>query len=86
MIMRRVKRLERDTIIDETDAPGTPVQRKGKTPREEATDVAPKTSSTPKEDADTSKSPVANRNAEGPRQAGPTPRPTDKPIVGGDRG
>jgi hypothetical protein len=29
---------------------------------------------------------IADRNAEGPREAGTTPRPTDKPIVGGDRG
>ncbi|HEV2898520.1 MAG TPA: hypothetical protein VGX71_11935 [Pseudaminobacter sp.] len=26
------------------------------------------------------RNPVANRNTEGPRQAGVTPRPTDKPI------
>jgi hypothetical protein len=31
--MKRVKRL--DTIVDETAASGTPVQRKGKTPRKE---------------------------------------------------
>ena len=47
--------------------------------------VAPKTSGASGEE-DTSKSPVANRDAEGPRKAGVTPRPTDKPIVGGDRG
>jgi hypothetical protein len=33
--MKRVKRL--DKIIDETAAPGTPIQRKGKTRREEMT-------------------------------------------------
>lgn len=83
--MADVKKLEDETVIDETNAPGTPVQRKGKTPREEPAPVAPKTSGAPEPEPDTSRSPVANRNQEGPRQAGTTPRPTDKPIVGGGR-
>lgn len=78
--MATVKRLEPETIIDETNAAGTPVERKGKTP------AAPKTSGAAVETDDTSRSPVANRNEEGPRHAGATPRPTDKPIVGGNRG
>lgn len=84
--MSRVKHLEQETMIDETDAPGTPAQRKGKTPREERAPLAPKTSGAAREAPDTSRSPVTNRNAEGLRHAGATPRPTDKPIVGGDRG
>jgi len=37
----------------------------------------PKTSGAPAPGQDTSRSPVANRNREGPRQAGMTPRPKD---------
>lgn len=84
--MRRVKKLGSKTVINETDAAGTPVQRKGKTLREEPAPPVPKTSGGPKPQPDTSKSPVANRNTEGPRQAGTSPRPTDKPIIGGGRG
>jgi hypothetical protein len=40
----------------------------------------PKTSGAPAEKEDTSRGTAANRNREGPRQAGTTPRPTDKPI------
>lgn len=29
---------------------------------------------------------MANRDREGPRQAGATPRPSDKPIIGGGKG
>lgn len=84
--MGEVKRIEAETLIDETDAPGIPVQRKGKTPGEEPAPVAPRTSGAPIDDTDTSRSPVANRDTEGHRKAGTTPRPTEKPIVGGDRG
>lgn len=84
--MAEVKKLENETVIDETNASGTPVQRKGKTPCEEPAPVAPKTSGAPENGPDTSRSTAANRNPEGPRQAGTTPRPTDKPIVGGGRG
>lgn len=83
--MKRVKRLEREAIIDETRAAGMPAERKGKTPREEPGPVVPKTSGASAK-PDTSRSSVANRNTEGPRQAGTTPRPMDKPIVGGDKG
>lgn len=48
--------------------------------------AALKTSGASSEARDTSKSDVANRDIEGPRKAGLTPRPTDKPIVGGDKG
>ena len=40
----------------------------------------PKTSGAPKPAPDTSKSPLANRDIEGPRKASTTPRPTDKPV------
>lgn len=83
--MTKYKNIAKDAVIVETDAAGTPVQRKDKTPNEESPTNVPKTSGAPEGEADTSKSPVANRN-KGPRQAGVTPRPTDKPIVGGDRG
>lgn len=46
-------------------------------------EAVPKTAGAAAPDADTSKSPLANRNLEGGRKAGTTPRPTDKPIVGG---
>ena len=42
--------------------------------------AAPKTAGAPKPAADTSRSPVANRDVAGPRKAGTTPRPTAKPI------
>jgi hypothetical protein len=44
--------------------------------------TVPKTAGAPKPKPDTSKSPVANRDMEGQRKAGSTPRPTDKPITG----
>jgi hypothetical protein len=40
----------------------------------------PKTSGAAAPGPDTSRSPVANRNREGPRQAGATPRPKSNPI------
>ncbi len=42
--------------------------------------TAPKTSGASTPAPDTSKSPVANRDLDGPRKAGTTPRPTNKPI------
>lgn len=42
----------------------------------------PKTAGAPQPAPDTSKSPLANRDLEGHRKAGATPRPTGKPIVG----
>jgi hypothetical protein len=42
--------------------------------------VAPRTGGVPKPEPDTSRSRVANRDVEGPRKAGTTPRPTDKPL------
>jgi len=79
--MNEVKRLETENLIDETDAPGTPAQRRRKLPGEEPAPAVPKTSGAPADEPDTSRSPVANRNSEGPRQAGVSPRPTDKPGV-----
>lgn len=58
-------------VADETSSKDTP--------------VVPKTSGAAKPADGTAKNPVADRNP-GPRQAGTTPRPTDKPISGGDRG
>jgi hypothetical protein len=42
--------------------------------------AAPKTAGAPVPATDTSKSRVANRDLEGPRKAGTTPRPTTKPM------
>jgi len=69
--MSSFKDLSKSAIDDERDACGNL--------------VVPKTSGAPKPAPDTSKSSSANRDI-GERKAGPTPRPTDKPIVGGDRG
>lgn len=44
--------------------------------------TTPKTSGVAEPGSDTSKSPVANRDIEGPRKAGTTPRPTDRPVAG----
>jgi hypothetical protein len=41
----------------------------------------PKTAGAPEPPPDTSKSRVANRDREGPRKAGTSPRPTGKPLV-----
>jgi hypothetical protein len=46
---------------------------------------APKTSGAPKRGKEPLVNPTADRNKEGPRMSGTTPRPTDKPIVGGSR-
>lgn len=46
---------------------------------------APKTSGAPKRGKEPLPNPIADRNTEGPREAGTTPRPTDKPIIGGQR-
>lgn len=71
--MNRVKRLESNGIVNETDAPGNPALRKGRTPRKKPAPIAP------------DDEPETSRNTEGRRQAGTTPRHTDKPIVGGNR-
>jgi hypothetical protein len=47
---------------------------------------APKMSGAPERGKEPLTNKLADRNTEGPREAGTTPRPTDKPIVGGDRG
>jgi hypothetical protein len=69
--MSSFKDLSKSAIDDERDASGNA--------------VAPKTSGAAKPAPDTSKSAVANRDT-GPRKAGATPRPTDKPINDGGRG
>ena len=46
----------------------------------------PKTSGAPEKGKEPLANPISDRNTEGPREGGVTPRPTDKPIVGGDRG
>lgn len=45
-----------------------------------------KTSGAPERGKEPLTNKLTDRNSEGPREAGTTPRPTDKPIVGGDRG
>lgn len=47
---------------------------------------APKTSGAPQRGKEPLIDKLADRNVEGPRAAGVTPCPTDKPIVDGDRG
>jgi hypothetical protein len=42
---------------------------------------APKTAGASKPAPDTSRNPVANRDRNGPRRAGTTPRPTHKPLA-----
>lgn len=69
--MAKAQNLRETAIDDERDSSGTP--------------VVPKTSGAAPPAADTSKSTAGNRDP-GPRKAGATPRPTDKPITGGDRG
>lgn len=67
------------------DDAGTRTQKRDSAGNDERqAPAAPKTSGAAPEE-DTSKSNVANRDTEGPRKAGFTPRPTDKPIVGGGR-
>ena len=77
----------KNAIVREPEVAGTEIERKDFTGKDkEETPVAPKTSGAPTKENDTSRSAVANRNEEGPGQAGTTPRHTDKPIVGGNRG
>ncbi len=64
------KNLKDTAIVDERDAAGT--------------EIAPKMGGAAAPSRETSKTKVANRDP-GPRKTGATPRPTDKPIVGGDR-
>ncbi len=47
---------------------------------------APKLGGAPERGKEPATNPLADRNVEGVRQAGATPRPTEKPIVGGERG
>lgn len=63
-----------------------PVQSDAKFPRErdlpERGKPTPKTSGAPERGKEPLVNPDADRNTEGPREAGATPRPTDKPITG----
>ncbi|GHC79492.1 hypothetical protein [Limoniibacter endophyticus] len=45
---------------------------------------APKTSGAAPQGKEPLPNPIADRNPQGPREAGITPRPTDKPVIGGD--
>ncbi len=47
----------------------------------DAAAAVPKTAGAAEPAPDTSRSRVANRDVAGPRKAGATPRPTDKPVV-----
>lgn len=58
-----------DRLVDET-APGDEANEPRKMPM----------SGGAKPEPDPLRNPLANRNTEGPRHAGTTPRPTDKPI------
>jgi hypothetical protein len=44
--------------------------------------TTPKTSTVAEPEPDTSRSSAANRDVDGPRKAGTTPRPPDKPVEG----
>lgn len=72
--------------IEEPD-PDLPVEVPNPNPDEnEDAPLHAKTSGAPLEGKEPLVNPSADRNTEGVRQAGMTPRPTDKPITGGDRG
>ena len=79
--MNTIKRIEESAVVDETASAGTAIERK-RAPQD-MENKAPKMSGASKGAPDTSASPVANRNVEGIREAGVTPRPTEKPIIGG---
>lgn len=64
--------------IRQPEARGIPVDRPDPPPKRR--DKTPKLAGAAKPAPDTIKSRIANRDLEGPRKAGPTPRPTDKPI------
>jgi len=49
-------------------------------PNPDENDGVPKTAGAPADPGDTSRSRVANRDADGPRKAGATPRPTLSPL------
>lgn len=51
-------------------------------PERTSAPAAPKTSGASEKSEEPLKNPLADRNGEGARQAGMTPRPTDKPIAG----
>jgi hypothetical protein len=86
--MNKIKDPKTSTAIArEPEAAGTPIVRKapigkggGKAP------ANPKASGSPLRGKEPLVNPVADRNTEGPRHAGMTPRPTEKPITGGERG
>jgi hypothetical protein len=68
---------DRGVIVAGTDARG---RARGEVKDVRDAPTAPKTSGASTPTPDTSKSPVANRDLDGLRKAGTTPRPTDKPI------
>jgi hypothetical protein len=68
---------DRGVIVAGTDARA---RARGEVKDVRGAPTAPKTSGASTPAPDTSKSPVANRDLDGPRKAGTTPRPTDKPI------
>jgi hypothetical protein len=75
----KVKNLHNE-IVREPEAAGTPIERPDITGKDEGDAPAhPDTSGAPKPAPDTSRSTAGNRNPTGPREAGKTPRPTDKP-------
>jgi hypothetical protein len=71
--MAKMNQQSRQGIIREAEPTGTEIERKRP--------AVLKTSGAAPEAVDTSRSPVANRDPAGPRKAGRTPRPTEKPIV-----
>ncbi|MER2536389.1 MAG: DUF2934 domain-containing protein [Rhizobiaceae bacterium] len=68
--------------VRSADPAGMPDDKRPPVANDSATAPAsPKMSGAAKPARDRSKSPVANRDTEGPRKAGATARPTDKPLA-----
>lgn len=74
--------------VRDPDAPAAPEsdQRNLVDSESSQSSHAPKTSGAPQRGKEPLIDKLADRNVEGPREAGVTPRPTVKPIVDGDRG
>jgi hypothetical protein len=66
--------------IRQPEAHGIPVDRPDPPPKRQ--DKTPKLAGAAKPASGTFKSRIANRDAEGPRKASTTPRPTGKPVAG----
>ncbi|MER8456255.1 hypothetical protein NKJ87_04550 [Mesorhizobium sp. M0027] len=69
-----------NAIVREPEVAGTEIERKDITGKDSSeAPVNPKTSGAPEESKDPLPDPFAGRKSDAPREAGKTPRPTDKP-------